>query len=149
MTVVESTKKLIRTAGPEAFVSCLLILYIVFSYKNVPPFITDVLRTPGGKVAALTGLLVGSYYLHPATTVMLMLAVLISMPNFEFMTNPPPGHLVKDPKAPKVDTESRLRNAPASNTVKPKPKEKPSKKLKPAKKEEKEGFELFTGYDSD
>ena len=140
----------------EAFASIGLLLYVVFAYKNVPDAISQRFATVLGKVVALICLVGVTGYAHPSTVVMATLAVLISFPNFEFMTVPapgttetkekPPGTLVKDRKAPKIDVETKLRSPPKGNAVPVPP---PTKsKFKPAAPK-KAGAELFTGYESD
>lgn len=144
-------------ASLEAFGSIGLLLYVVFAYKNVPSVVSQLFAGLLGKVVALVALIWLSHCAHPATVVMATLAVLVSFPNFEFMSVPtagteettakPPGSRVKDRKAPKVDVETKLRSPPTSNSV-PTPKPGAKRALKPASSK-KAGTELFTGYDSE
>lgn len=105
----------------------LLILYIAFAYGNPPSYLSQFLESTVGKIVALGFLLVSSLYLHAGVLMLLAIAILITIPSFEFFENKgegshdvtpkAPGKNIQERKAPIVDIESQLRKAPISSAV--------------------------------
>jgi hypothetical protein len=102
----------------------LLILYISFAYGQPPSFLVNILTSVPGKIVALGGLVAASFHLNTATTMLLAIAILISLPEWEFFESKKkgmaeegardtqataPGKNIQPRRAPHVDTESTLR----------------------------------------
>lgn len=104
-----------------------LILYIAFAYGNPPAYLSQFLESTVGKIVALGFLLISGLYLNAGVLMLLAIAVLITIPSFEFFENnnegkhdvspKAPGKNIQERKAPIVDIESKLRKAPISSAV--------------------------------
>jgi hypothetical protein len=108
----------------EMMLAVALILYIAFAYGYPPQAITSLLSSVPGKIAGLAGQVMLSRYVRPGVTMLAAIALLVSMPEWEFLENKAagardtvgqaPGRNVQARKAPRVDTESGLRAQPAA-----------------------------------
>lgn len=110
----------------EMFTALMLVLYIAFAYHHIPQPLVDALGTVPGKVVAGMIVFVSAFLLHPSVTLLLVLAVLMSVPGIELYENKDshtkaPGKNIQPRKAPKVDTESKLRKSAMSKPAVAKP----------------------------
>lgn len=117
----------------EMFVALLLVLYIAFAYQNVPAPVAEALASAPGKLVAAIGVFLAAMVLHPSVTLLLVLALVMSIPGVELYANPAeakkkaPGKNIQARKAPVIDTESKLKKATISTqAAKPKPSDKPA-----------------------
>jgi hypothetical protein len=124
----------------------LLILYVGFAYGRPPRLIKHFLHSHIGKVIGLAGLFLLSMHVQAGVTMLAAIALLISMPAFEFFTNNQPGATsefakapgknIQERKAPHIDVESQLRKPTVAALVPAHPT--PNKKKKPLKPHEAE-----------